>query len=392
MSGVGFYAFGVFFKPVQEEFNWARGVTSVAFLMFYLVQAISSPFIGGLTDRFGPKKMLTLGGLALGAGLALLSLTASLPHFYVAYGIVGLGCSATGMVPVSFVISNWFPRRRGIALGIVSSGMGMGGLVLPMVIGIYLIPNFGWRTAYQTLALLTVLIIISIAQIVMKTSPVESRQISDNVEHSHKTDETSSQPSEGWKLNAALKTSTFWLMVGSYVVFQMAHVGTLQHLINHLTDIGFPVAMATATLSVVSLVSAGGKFFFGYITDRLAAKYCATISFILGFVATTLLMIVAPTSPILLIGLYIFTMGLAIGGWAPITSMLVSTNFGMKHYGAIFGVFSLFFYITTGISPTFFGYVYDVTGQYYLAYISALVFYSVATLFILAMRRSKQPS
>jgi MFS family permease len=226
----------------------------------------------------------------------------------------------------------------------------------------------------------------------MKTSPVESRQISDNVEHSHKTDETSSQPSEGWKLNAALKTSTFWLMVGSYVVFQMAHVGTLQHLINHLTDIGFPVAMATATLSVVSLVSAGGKFFFGYITDRLAAKYCATISFILGFVATTLLMIVAPTSPILLIGLYIFTMGLAIGGWAPITSMLVSTNFGMKHYGAIFGVFSLFFYITTGISPTFFGYVYDVTGQYYLAYISALVFYSVATLFILAMRRSKQPS
>ena len=391
MSGVGFYAFAVFFKPIQGEFNWGREVTSAAFTMFYLAQAISSPFIGRLTDRYGPKRILTLGGIMLGTGLALLSLTTNLLYFYVGYGIMGLGCSSMGMIPVSHVVSDWFKKRRGVAVGIASSGLGIGGFVLPLIIGIYLIPNFGWRTTYQILAVSSLLFIILIVQFAIKTSPNVTEPHLDAVEQSEET-KSSSQSSGGWTLNAALKTPTFWLITCAYVLFQLSQVGTTQHLVNHLTDIGFPVATATAIFSVTSLTTAAGKLFFGYISDRFKIQYCAVLSFLSGLVATITLLVLNTASPLLLICLYILSMGLAVGGWAPLSSMLISTNFGMEHYGTIFGAFSLFFYVSTGISPTFFGYVYDTTHQYYLAYISSLVFYSVAVAFMLAVRRPKQPT
>jgi MFS family permease len=383
--GVGFYAFGVFFKPIQEEFNWGRGVTSVAFLIFYLVQAISSPFIGRLTDRLGPKKIFTLGGISLSVGLGLLSLTSNLPFFYVAYGILGIGCSAASMIPMSFIVSTWFTSRMGLAMGIVSAGMGAGGLVLPLVIGNYLIPSFGWRAAYQMLILVSLSMII-ITQVVIKDSPKSVEAYSEK-----KLDEAQTLPRSSERLtpNTALKSLNFWLITGSFVMFQLAQVGTIQHLIVNLTDNGFPIALATTIFSSVNIASAGGKLLFGYMSDQIRAEYCAMIGFLLSFVATSVLIIMNPASSLLLIGLYILTMGIAIGCWAPISSILIETNFGMRNFGTIYGVFSLFFFISTGVSPTFFGIIYDATHQYYLAYVSALGFYAVATILILVLHRLK---
>ncbi|MCJ7632544.1 MFS transporter [Candidatus Bathyarchaeota archaeon] len=389
MSGVGYFGFGIFFKPIQEEFNWGRGTTSLAFLGFYLCQAISSPFMGRLTDRYGPKKTIALGGLILSLSLSMLGLTSGLPHFYIAYGIMGLGCSATGMIPISYVISNWFSRNRGTAIGIVSSGMGAGGLILPIVIGTYLIPNFGWRTAYLILVPISFLIVI-ISQKVIKTNPHEI-EYSENIKQSDEA-KPSVQRSETWTFNLALKTPIFWLITASFILFALAHVGTMQHLVIHLTDIGFPLAVATTIFSAVNIVSSGGKLLFGYISDRIRAEYCAMAGFISALAATCILITLTPESPLFLVALYISLMGLAIGCWAPITSMLIGTKFGIRYYGNIYGAFSLFFYLGVGSSPTFYGYVYDTTHQYYLAYVSALVFYSVATIFILTLLRLKQTS
>ena len=389
MSGVGFYAFGVFFKPIQQEFGWGRGVTSVAFTMFYLVQATSSPFIGRFTDRYGPKRIITLGGLMLGLGLAILSLTTDLPHFYIGYAVAGLGCSSVGLIPVSFIISSWFIKGRGTAIGVASSGMGLGGLVLPPIINLYLIPNLGWRTAYQILAASSLLSIIVIAQTVIKKNPLDTSH-PENVKSTDET--TSSLRSKEWRLNAALKTPTFWLILSAFVMFQMAQVGTIQHLINHLTDILFPVDVATFILSAVSLTSAGGKLLFGYISDKFDPKFGATLSFLFGFVATAVLITMTPESSLILIGLYILSMGLTVGGWAPLTSVLISRSFGLSHYGAIFGVFSSFQNVSTGVSPTFFGYVYDSTHQYLWAYIASLILYSAASILILALPRPKPSS
>lgn len=128
---------------------------------------------------------------------------------------------------------------------------------------------------------------------------------------------------------------------------------------------------------------------FGYLSNRLAAKYCTAISFFFGFFATITLITVNSQSSLIVIWSYALTMGLSIGGWAPLASALTSKNFGLVHYGAIYGALLLFFNLSTVISPILFGYVYDATQEYYWAFIASLAFYSTAIASILALQHPK---
>ncbi|MFH0897474.1 MAG: MFS transporter [Candidatus Bathyarchaeota archaeon] len=264
-NAAGFYSFGVFFKPVQAEFQWSREVTSVTFLILFLVQAAASPFIGRLTDRHGPKNVMILGVFILGFGLFLTSLTNGLLLFYASYAVNGLGESFLSMIAVGALISKWFVRRRGMAIGISATGIGFSGLVAAPLIGIILIPTFGWRIAYQFVALLSVVLVAIPVQLVVKQGPKDMGLYPDGAKISETEDETknSSNFSEGWSVSAALKTSTFWLVVSAYFLFQIVVSGTTQHLVNHFTDIGFSVVTATTALSFVGLGSVIGKFSFG---------------------------------------------------------------------------------------------------------------------------------
>jgi MFS family permease len=384
MSGVGYYGFGVLLKHIQEEFGWGRGITSTAFLTFCLIVALFSPLIGKLTDRYGAKIIIVVGGFLLGSGFTLLSMTVNLLQFYVTYGIVGLGCLGCGLVPVSSLVSEWFFQERGTALGFVASGMGTGGLFLPLIIGNFLIPSFGWRTAYRILGLLTILLVEIVALTLIKMPYEEGKLCSNNAKHAKISLINSSR--EGI-LKGALKRSTFWLIACAYILFEIAECGTIQHLIVHLVDVGFPEVEATSVLSAVSLFSVVGRFIFGYISDRLMVKFCAAISFCLGLVATTLLIAIKPASNLMLICLFVLTMGLTVGSWAPVTSMLISIYFGTRCYATFYGTFMLFFFTSSGLGPTFFGYVYDIFRNYNLAYILSLIFYSIAITFIAALKR-----
>ena len=384
VSGVCYYGFGVFFKHIQEEFGWGRGVISTAFLTFCLVFAFFSPIIGKLIDRYGARNVILIGSFLLGSGLILLSITTNLQQFYMAYGIVGLGGSGCGLVSVSSLISEWFSKRRGTALGLVTSGMGIGGLFMPIIIGNFLIPCFGWRTAYQILGLLTIAII---TLILMKALPSRGRPRSGNPQY------TNAPPTKSIKeevLKSALRKSTFWLIVCAYILFEIAETGTVQHLVIRLIDVGFPEAMATFVFSFIGLFNVIGRFLFGYISDRLAIKFCAIISFSSGLVATTLLMAIIAPSNLLLICLFILAMGLTVGSWAPITSMLISTYFEAARYGTVFGAFSLFFFVSSGVGPALFGYIYDAVHNYNPAYILSLTFYSIAIILISSLPRQNQ--
>jgi len=389
-SGVGFYAFGIFFKPIQEEFNWSRGITSIAFTMLYLVQALSSPLIGKITDRYGPKKVITIGAIITSSGLTLLSFTSSLPYFYVSYAITGLGLSTIGMIPVSTAISNWFVRKRGLAIGIATSGVGLGGLVLAPIIGDVLIPKFGWRIAYQILAIFSGAIIVMLSQLVLRKAPKDIRLNPDGeYSKNEKLEGDVALGSGEIRFNDAIRSSTLYLIVGAFIMFNIGQVGTIQHLVNHMTDIGFPLTTAVGTISIIGLGSASGKFFFGYISDRLAPKYCTVISFVLTCVATVELILLNPSSQPIMSLMFGTIFGLGIGGWAPLSSVLTSHNFGLECYGAIYGVVCLFHNISTGMSPIFFGYVYDTSQSYYLAFITSVVLYLVAIILILAIRKPR---
>ncbi len=389
-SGCGFYAFSLFVKPLEADFGWGRGEIMAAFTIYFLVMGMASPFVGRQVDRYGARKVIAIGAFIAGLGFILLSQMNNLWYFYGGYIIIGVGMAAVGAVPATTVVSNWFKERRGTVIGIMSTGVGAGGLALAPLIGGYLIPNFGWRASYLALALLTWML-IPLALLVIRTKPADMGLYPDGIEAPEAVVEAraSFSASEGLTPKMALATSSFWLIAVSFLTVGFSSAGIIQNQVPHLEDIGFPAAMAATTLSGVSLGSLIGKFGFGWLCDQIQAKYAWCISLGFQLVGIIIFMNIRLASPLAIVWLYAIVMGLGSGGWLPIMSMLVSSTFGLASYGAIFGMVTLAQSAGSATGPLMAGYMYDTMNTYHWAFIIFLSLYIVAVAIILGVRRPK---
>jgi len=227
--------------------------------------------------------------------------------------------------------------------------------------------------------------------LVIKTKPVDMGLYPDGVEGPAAVVVTEALPvtTTGVSFKTALATSGFWLIAVSYLAGGFSQVGILQNQVPHLADIGFPVTMAAGALGAVGLGSVVGKFGFGWLCDLIPAKYACSIG--LGFqtVAIIILMSIKPTSPLAIVWLYVFLIGLGAGAWLPTLSMLISTNFGLAAYGTIFGAANFAQSIGVATGPLMAGYIYDTMGTYHWAFIIFLAFQAVSIPTILAVRRPK---
>lgn len=382
-SGAGFYAFGIFFKPLAQEFDWSRTVVSAAFTILFLVQGVAGPFIGRMVDRYGPGRVIAMGAFLSGTAFILLSRTMNLEYFYAVYILLGLGYTSMGIIPTSAAVSSWFAAGRGTALGITTTGIGIGGLVFSPFIGAYLIPTFGWRNSYLLLGLLVWLLIIPVALLVVKRAPQQVQF----VPQQGYVPKTEIRVSERWTLKEALATLTFWMIAMSFLITNLSSVGVIQHQVNYLTDIGFPVAQAATALGFIGLGSAVGKFVFGYLSDRIPARYCAAMSFFFQALAIVLLLNLKSS---FMLWPYAILMGLGVGGWAPLTSMLIGINFGLSSFGAIYGMLNTAQNLGVAAGPLIAGYIHDIALSYYPAFILFLALYAVAIPMILIARRPRQ--
>ncbi len=390
-AGVVYYAFSLFYKPLEAEFGWSRGTISVAFTICFVIQGLAAPFIGRMVDRYGARKSIVLGALISGLGFLWLTSMQNFWSFLGSYVVIGLGMTAMGPIPATQMVSNWFTKRRGFAVGIMSAGIGVGALVLAPVVGVYLIPNLGWRASYFVLALLIWVLIIPAALLVVKTRPADIGLYPDGAETHEAIAKVTllSQSSEGWTLSMALKTSAFWLIAVAFSTTNFSNTSAILHQVNYLTDIGFPVATAAIALGTVGFGSGIGKFVFGWLCDWIPAKYSALISFVLQLAAIIVLINVKPTSPLAIIWLYAILLGVGAGGWLPTMSMLVSSNFGLASYGAIFGVVNLAQNLGTAFGPLVAGQMFDAMQTYQGVFVMLLVLYLVAIPSMLAVRRPK---
>jgi MFS family permease len=185
----------------------------------------------------------------------------------------------------------------------------------------------------------------------------------------------------------ALSTSSFWLIAVSFLSHGFCEVGILQTQVPHLEDIGFPLATASAAFGIVGLFSLIGKFLFGWLCDRVKAKYACAIGLGVEFAGLLLLLRVRPASHMSILWGYAVVMGLGVGSWLPAMSMLVSTNFGLTAYGTIFGIISFTMAVGAATGPLMAGYIFDAMGNYNWAFIIFIILYAVAIVAILPVRR-----
>jgi MFS family permease len=199
----------------------------------------------------------------------------------------------------------------------------------------------------------------------------------------------SSMPSGGLTLKMALGTPAFWLLCLAFLCNGFSAMGVIQNQVPHLQDKGFSLTLAASAVTGLGLGSAVGKFFFGWLCDKIKAKQACALSLVLLAIATAILISIRPGAPVWLIWLYALVLGLGSGGWLPTLSMMVSRNFGPASYGTIFGMVSLAQATGVAAGPLFGGYMYDTMNTYQWAFVIYLCLYAVAIPTVLSVRRPK---
>jgi MFS family permease len=368
------YAFSVFFVALLKEFGWSRSVGAGAFSICVIMSSIISPLVGGMVYSIGPKRVIILGSLILGAGLALCSVMQTWWQFYLFFSfIAGAGIGAAGWVPNIMIIQDWFKEKRGLATGIISSGIGIGILVcVPSVQ--YLIIQWGWRTAYQALAFFVPLIIISMAVAFLKRPPqaTESPPVEIGISRTFIKDPSvvdEEWVSRSWSVSQAIHTKQFWLLGVSFFLGNLITQSIFTHQVAFFVDHGMEALFASYVVGLIGIMSVGGKILWGGLSDKIGRE----ITYTMGIACSTLsmiLLIVFSAFPFPTM-MYFFSLFFALGYAVTATHppLIAADIFGGQAFGSIFGSLMIFIGVGGAFGAWFTGFIFDLTGGYVPAFV-----------------------
>lgn len=390
-NGCGVFSFSLFVKPLEEALGWGRGQMMAGFTLFYFMVGLGSPVAGRFVDRYGARPVIPVGAALMGLGFLLVSRMSELYLFYLGYVIIGTGAAAIGPVPCSAVVSNWFKRKRGTALGLMAAGIGAGGVVVAPFAG-FMLSHFDWRTAYLSLGILAMVVTIPLSLLFVRTRPSEMGLYPDGDRAPAGVPEDATRRGgalEGRTLKQAMRTRTFWLIAASFCGYTFASMGVLQSTVPFLEDIGYPVATAASAIGAIGFGSAVGKILFGWLCDRMPATRAFALGAALLLAGVLVIFTVRADSPLVLIWIYALLFGLGAGAWLPTLSVLASVNFGLLFYGAVFGALNMAQSMGTATGPLFAGLMHDATGSYITAFTIAAALLALAIPAILLVKRPK---
>ena len=367
-------AFSLLFPPILDEFGWERGVTAGAFSFGFLVSAILSPTLGKLMDRYGPRLQMEVGVVAVAAGLFLAPLVTRPWHLYATLGVlVGGGSVCLAYTGHSFFLPNWFVRRRGLALSVAFSGVGVGSIILlPWVQT--LIARAGWRTACWTLGVV-VLVLLAPLNLLVKRRPEDVGLQPDG--DAAAVAGAAAKPSNvvdaawvaiEWTLARAMRTARFWLIFAGYFCALYAWYAVQVHQTKYLVEIGFTPSHAAWALGFVSLAGIPGQIALGHVSDRVGREWVwsvGSLGFVVCYVALLLLQH-APTPALLY--LMVLAQGMLGYGLTSVIAAIPAEIFQGKHYGSIFGTLMLAAIGGGAVGPWLTGVLYDATGSYTAAW------------------------
>jgi MFS family permease len=356
----------VFFKPLLAEFGWSRAETSLAYSLSFLVQAGLGIVMGWLTDRFGPRIVMTVLGSCLGVSYLLMSQVSNLRQFQINYALVGGIGISTLSVPVMVTVARWFIKKRGLMLGVVQAGNGVGGFIFPPLAG-WLILTYGWRSAYAILGIIT-LAGMMIAGFFLKRDPREMGQLPDGESLSMPLPEKYSNPGSkeaGVSLREAIRTRQFWMIAGIYCSFGFCRSTFLAHIPAHVQDLGFSLADGANILAVITGSSMFSRIGMGRVADRIGNRKAFMISFA---VTTISLLWGLAAHELWALYLFSFAFGVGWGNQAVLRFSLTSEVFGIASLGLVMGIMGVAESVAATFGSYWAGYIFDVLGSYQLVF------------------------
>ncbi|MDR2862159.1 MAG: MFS transporter [Syntrophobacterales bacterium] len=385
------YSFGIFLKPMSDEYGWSRSVVSLGVSFNMLAYSFFTIFIGQMVDRIRPSHIITMGTLAVSLGLMMVGFAANPLIFYLVYGLFcGLGAAGLGIVVCNSSVAKWFHEKRGMAIGIASMGISVGTMTLTPLSG-YIAKTYGWRQGFLTLAILSFVIGIIVSRLLFDRSAAKAG--TDNMEQKavkeKKSPRTSPFPPSFSQIFAGFLVTDkqFWLISLSFGFAYLTIMSVFVHQVPYAIDHGINPITAASSLASLGLAAFGGQFFFGWLTDRVRdAKYVVAFGFLMMALGMFILLNMRSEAM-----LYLFSLvfGFGYGCLAPLPSIILAERFGDETLGALYGMFTFLIGIGGSIGPFWAGYMYDHFQSYHQVWILNIVMLIGVTGAILLLQSRK---
>lgn len=344
------YSQGFFVGPVTQEFGWTPGQFFLSFTLFMCLGLFTAPWVGGLAEKYGIRRLGIIGLIGHALGYFLISLNPnSLPLWYASWAL--LAVFAAGSLPIIWtsVLNGWFIKNRGKAIGITMAGTGIGAFLLPPIVE-YLISSYGWRMAYRGIGIGALILSLPIVLAFFREKETQTS--------------AATTPTHLWGYTRAeaVKTTRFWILGSVLFLTVFVIVGLLSNFERIYVAEGIDRATISKIAAVLGITVILGRLLVGALVDRFWAPAVAAIFFTLPIIALLILLNATLTVDTgIVVAIFI---GLAAGAELDLLAYLTSKYFGPEHYTKIFGAIFAFFTVGAGIAPPIFGEMAAKSGSY----------------------------
>jgi MFS family permease len=358
-------SFGVFNVALLESFGWSRGATAGIFSVVLAVDAVLSPVVGYLLDRYGPKKVVVAGCLALMIGLFFSSRVSALWELYLYFGlVVAIGITFMGMVPHVFIISEWFSSNRATAIGLVYAGTGVG-IMLLSPLSEWLISTSGWARTLEAYSAFVLLALLPVVWLFYQHGPYGEK---------HRQRSGRKEQQNQWTARLALQSLQFWLLFIARICAACGTTVIVTHQVAHVVDVGYSKFLAASVFGLAGITSSFGRVVFGFIADLLTKQAAYSLNILMTVIGVGALMILRDPSQTWLLYVYVIFFGIGFGSRAVIFSALTADIFSGKGFGSILGYSTVAVGVGGALGSWLGGAFYDWTGSYLISFgLSALL-------------------
>jgi MFS family permease len=378
LGPVLYYTSGIFTKAITDDTGWTRGTIAAASLPANLLITLTLPLVGWAVDAYGTRRIALLSSILFAVGMLLLGQFSQTPGLFAFLLVVAYACGfALTPLPYAQIVSGWFDKRRGLALGLMLTMSGLGTAFLPPLSSA-LITQVGWRNAYVFLGLIVLAIGAFAAFTLLRDPPQLTNRI---LGHEDKT--------PGLSVKSALTRRAFWTLFAAFFLISIAIGGGSTSLPLILTDRGVPAQQASFVMTIVGLTMMIGRLSFGLLLDRIFAPHLTALVFLAPTVAFSVILLPDTTSINAMIAAGF--LGFGLGAEVDALSYIASRSFGLRYFGRILGFLMVAFTLGLAFGPILFGKIYDQFQSYQLALWIAAGISAVSSGLIITLRRIDLP-
>lgn len=352
--------FAAFYVALLGEFAWRRGEAALGYSLSWLLLLVFSPLAGLLYDRWGARVLVPTGGLLLGAALVLTGRVTTLWQYYLAFGVLGGAGIACIQIPAAAIVSRWFVRSRGAAMGIISAGASASAVIF-YPLNTYLIVVYGWRTALLLFGLLVAGVTIPVAAFLYREPPANRDD-----RHDVTVDRTPA-PAREWTLSRALRSVPFWSVFAMWGFGVIGYQIVTTHQVAHALEQGFSAVTLGWVFGLGGACTVAGNVIGGWLSDRWGREWVFAVGSAIGIAGIACLGWLGSAEDFALLLGYVVS-GVGFGMRISLLAAIPADLFAGRHLGVILGAAQGGGGIGGFIGPFLGGWLFDVTGSYQVAF------------------------